>query len=163
MAGLRARVLEEPSLSLIYTFRSDEKAGLMDTAKHLLRERLRAKLISSHLRIVSAWHSVGSAITRSKRMAKRWYALQWQYIYRAHYRLLLWKARYGFLATTALLILLIMGSGILAPTLQGTLELYFSTDEGFAGLQTLLVTSVVRLLDLPPLPFRSSCLPCRSM
>lgn len=112
----------------------------MNTTKHSLRETLRAKLISGHLRIDSVWLYARSGITRAKRAAQRWYALQWQRIYSAHYRLSFWKTRHGSLATTAFLILLIIVSGILAPTLQGALEPYFSTDERFAGLRTLFVT-----------------------
>jgi len=105
-----------------------------------LSETLRSKLASGRSRLGSAWLYIRSGLTRSKRAAQYWYALQWQYIYRAHYRFSLMKSRYGFLATTALLILLIMASAILAPNFQGALEPYFLADERFAGLRTLLVT-----------------------
>lgn len=85
-------------------------------------------------------HSAPARIARAKRAAQRWYALQWQRIYGAHYRLSFWRAWYWFYATTVFLILLIVVSSSLAPTLQGALETYFSTDERFAGLRTLLVT-----------------------
>jgi len=105
-----------------------------------LRETLRSKLASGRSHLGLAWLYIRSGLTRSKRAAQYWYALQWQRIYRAHYRLSLLRSRYGFLATTAFLTLLIMASAILAPTIQGALEPYFSTDERFSGLRTLLVT-----------------------
>lgn len=105
-----------------------------------LRETLRSKLASGQSHVVSASLYVHSGITRAKRAAQRWYALQWQRIYSAHYHLSLWKARYRSLATIALLILLIIVSGALAPRLQDALGPYFLTEEEFAGLRTLFVT-----------------------
>ena len=66
--------------------------------------------------------------------------MQWQRIYGMHKRLASWKARYGAVTTTAFLILLVVVSGYLAPTLQGALAPYFSDDVRFAGFRTLLVT-----------------------
>ena len=113
---------------------------MMNAPKHSLRETLLPKLIFGHLRIDSAWLYVRSGLTRAKCAAQRWYALQWHRIYGAHYRLSFWKARYGSLATIVFLILLIVVSGILAPTFQAALEPYFSTEERSAGFRTLLVT-----------------------
>lgn len=112
----------------------------MSAGKNSLRETLQPTLMFLQSRVDSARRYVRSRISHAKRAAQRWYALQWQHVYRAHYHFLLWKARYGFLATTTLLLLFIIVSGILAPTLQGALEPYFSTDERFVGLRTLLVT-----------------------
>lgn len=112
----------------------------MNTPKRSLRETLRPKLISRHLRFDSTWPYVSSGIARAKRAAQRWYALQWQRLYGMHSRLSFWKTRYGSLATSVFLILLIIVSAILAPTFQGALELYFSTEARLTGLRTLFVT-----------------------
>lgn len=112
----------------------------MSTRKHSLRETLRSTLISGQLRVDSVWRYIRSGIAHAKRTAQRWYALQWQRIYGTHYRLSFWKARYGSIAATVFLILLIVSSGILAPTFQDALESYFSAEERFAGFRTLLVT-----------------------
>lgn len=79
-------------------------------------------------------------VDRAKRMAQKWIAVQWQRIYGAHYRLAQWKARYKIAATTGFLITLALVSSYSAPSLQHVLEPYFSTDERFSGLRTLLVT-----------------------
>lgn len=112
----------------------------MNTPISSLRETLRTKLTSGQLRVNSAWGYVRSSIAHAKRAAQRWYAIQWQRIYGMHHRLSFWKARYGAVATSTFLILLVVVSGYLAPTLQGALEPYFSDDMRFAGFRTLLVT-----------------------
>lgn len=112
----------------------------MTTWKRSLRETFTPKLMFRQLRLDSAWLHARSGIARARRAAQRWYAMQWQRIYRTHYRLSLWKARYQSPATSVFLILLIVVSGILAPTIQGVLEPYFLPQERFSGFRTLLLT-----------------------
>ena len=112
----------------------------MTTRKHSLRETFRPKLMFRQLHFDLAWLHARSGIARAKREARRWYAMQWQCIYGTHYRVSVWKARYRSPATIAFLILLIVVSGMLTPTIQGALEPYFLTEERFSGFRTLLVT-----------------------
>ncbi len=109
----------------------------MNAPKSSPRETFWLTLKSGRSAILSAlvfW------IERTERVAQRWYAMQWQRIYGAHYRLTLWKARYKVAVTIGFLITLTIFSGYLAPALQDVLEPYFSSDERLSGLNTLLVT-----------------------
>ncbi len=101
---------------------------------------LRSKLKKERSRVTSAWGNVRSWIEHAGRAGQRWYAMQWQRIYGEIYRFSLWKARYSTVATTALLVLLVVVSGYLTPTLQNLLNPYFSTDVRLSGFRTLLVT-----------------------
>lgn len=89
---------------------------------------------SSTLAALASW------IERTKRMARKWIAMQWQRVYGAHYRLGKWKAQYKAALTTGLLTTFAVVSSYSAPPLQDALEPYFSTNERFSGLRTLLVT-----------------------
>ncbi len=72
-------------------------------------------------------------------LAKRSYALLWQRIYRIQNFFSLLKAKYSRFFLVALLVLFILVSRFLVPTLQGTLDPYFSNADNFADFKTLLV------------------------
>lgn len=113
----------------------------MNATKHSLSETWRARLEFGRSRIAAAWASMRAGIENVKISGKRWYALLWHRIYGTHHRFTLWKAHYGVVAITSLLIILLAaGSGLLAPMLQHFLVPYFSVDAQLSWFRTLLVT-----------------------
>jgi hypothetical protein len=102
--------------------------------------KLRSKLTAARSRIGIAWGILRSWIIHVKVKVRCWHAMLWQLLYRTRYRLSLLKARYGGVATTSLMILLVVCSSYLAPTFQEALEPHFKTEERFAGFRALLLT-----------------------
>ena len=90
------------------------------------------------------------AFYRARRRVRRWSrplseslrrqrALLWRRLYLIRYRVLIWIARHGAIAT--ILPLLLIGiSGFWIPTLQGSLEPLFATEEQLQALHSLFLT-----------------------
>jgi len=72
-------------------------------------------------------------------LAKSWYAWLWQRIYRIQNFFFLLRVKYSRFFVVALLVILILISSFLLPTIQGTLDSYFSKAENLADFKTLLV------------------------
>ncbi len=125
----------------------------MKAPRFSLREALQSKIASRRLRFVSAWSKARSWMEHAKRSGERWHAIMWHRIYAIHHHILFWKVRYGYVAITVLLVLLLVVSGYMAPPLRRTLEGYFSTDAMLSGFRTFLVTLGGALLGAAAIAF----------
>src|SRR5436853_2868234 len=95
--------------------RRDGKNRVMNAPEWLIGQHLWLKLRSIRSRIPFALGSIRSWSSHAKAKARRWHAMQWRLVYVTQYRLSLWKARYGGVAITLLLILPVVVSGSRAP------------------------------------------------
>lgn len=83
---------------------------------------------------------IKSAITCTRKAVKRRIATLWQYAYRAQYWLGGWRLRYGGLAFSAVLLLLVSASVYLSSTFQNVLEDHFGTEQAIEGLRALILS-----------------------
>lgn len=102
--------------------------NLVRRAFKAAKHRLNGIVCKAHL--LKKW--IGNALRRG-------YALFWQRIYRAQYRVALWKARFGYLALMAFLVLLVGSSALLTPVLQVAIEQGLPASDTVATFKTLFV------------------------
>lgn len=80
-----------------------------------------------------------SAAVRMKKAALRRIAALWPYVYRAKYRVGAWGLRYGAIALSAVLLLVVSASVYLSPVLQTVLENHYATEPAIEGLRGLVL------------------------
>lgn len=102
--------------------------SLIDRAKEFLEERWK-----------SAWAYGRNSTARIRKGSGLARAAMWNYIYKLNYRFLVFKERHGGWAITATLLILLAISANFAPTLQGALEVRYSTDKALEGIRALML------------------------
>jgi len=83
--------------------------------------------------------TINSKITRLKKTISQSTAKLWQRAYRAQHRIVEFRRRYGVLAFSIALVLLISLSAYLSGSLQGILENYYKSDQAIDGIRSLIL------------------------
>ena len=86
-------------------------------------------------------------------LTQRWYAKQWWRIHGRYDYLSILKTRHGYSVIVIFIMLLIVTSSILSPSLQRVIEPYFLTPESIASLRTLLITVGAALVGASAIAF----------
>jgi len=84
-------------------------------------------------------NAIRSAAARTRKNIRRRIAALWQHTYRAQYRLGRWGIRYGSIAFSTVLLLLVFASVYLSPTFQSALEAHYATEQAIEGLRGLIL------------------------
>ena len=100
-----------------------------------------------------SYQNTAKFILQIKSLFPVWYARFWQYYYRYRNWSITAAYKYKLSLTTLVLIVLIVTSWLLEPKLNSVLEPYFSVQERFNGLQTLLVTLGAALIGATAIAF----------
>ena len=90
--------------------------------------------------------AISSAVDRTRRNVRRRIATLWQYAYRVHYKFGQYRFRYGAMAVSAVLLLLVSASFYLSPSLQAALESHYATQDAVRALQRLLLNAGTALI-----------------
>lgn len=84
---------------------------------------------------------IKSVVARTRKTIRRRIAALWQQTYRAQYRLGRWGVRYGSIAFSIVLLLLVLASVYLSPTFQSALEAHYATEQAIEGLRGLILNT----------------------
>lgn len=85
--------------------------------------------------------AIEPTVARTRKAIRRRIAALWQYAYRAKYWLAGWGLRYGSIAFSAGLVLLVSASFYLSPALQSTLEVHYATEQAIERLRGLILNT----------------------
>lgn len=86
-------------------------------------------------------NAMKSAVARTRKTIRRRIAALWQQTYRAQYRLGRWGVRYGSIAFSIVLLLLVLASVYPSPTFQSALEAHYATEQAIEGLRGLILNT----------------------
>ena len=90
--------------------------------------------------------AISSAVARTRRSIRRRIASLWHYPYLVQYRFAQYRLRYGGIAVSAVLLLLLLVSIYLAPSLQAALESHYDTEDAVQAIQRLLLNTGTALI-----------------
>lgn len=82
-----------------------------------------------------------SAVVRTRKAVLRRIAVLWQHAYTAKYRIGEWGLRYGTIALSAVLLLVVSASAYLTSALQTVLEKHYATVQAVEGLRGLILNT----------------------